>query len=80
MMVAMPILALEEVHHAKPSDFAARIFPGLTPGGVWQTLLTKHCACSANTSRIAPSQKNAARPKYNPPKYESAKIAGCIGL
>ena len=26
---------------------------------------------------IAPNQKKAAAPKYSPPKYDSARIAGC---
>jgi len=41
------------------------------------TLFTKHCACNEKTSRIAPSQKKAAAPKYSPPKYDSARTAGC---
>src|SRR5689334_18119199 len=46
-------------------------------GWVWQMLFTKHCACSEKTSRMAPSQKNAATPKYKPPKYDSVRMNGC---
>jgi hypothetical protein len=48
-------------------------------GSLWHTLLTKHTAWSEKTKRIAPSQKKAAKLKYKPPKYDSARIAGCIG-
>jgi hypothetical protein len=37
-------------------------------GSLWRTLFTKHWACKEKMSRIAPSQKKAVAPKYDPPK------------
>ena len=43
---------------------------------MWQMLLTKHCACSANVSRIGPSQKNAARPNGSAGRRTRAATSG----
>ena len=63
VVVLVPVLALEEVHQRQPADvLRGRLVRGRRPARMWQMLLTKHCACSANTRRIGPIQKNAASP------------------
>ena len=57
---------------ASQRTFFAVASPGPASSRMWQTLLTKHCACSANASRIGPSQKNAARPNGSPQKNDSS--------
>ena len=37
-----------------------------------------HCACSANTKRMGPSQKNAAHPKGAPQKTEPVGVTAQV--
>src|SRR5689334_21651395 len=63
--------------NASQGTFRLESSPTGVSGWVWQMLFTEHCACNEMTSRMAPTQKKAAAPKYNPLKYDSVKINGC---